>query len=268
MAHRTRHPDQSVTGQRLSVSKHHFIRPSGNDFALTNDCDLSPLGIAIHPLDHRPGVPGQDFRSVGHQRQIDVRTCFLRQAGLQGEGKFHAPGAAPDHYHAEGASGCVPPCANDEFIHLPHESGDGTGGKGVFTNARQVETDHGRADVEGGEVVRDGGMPLQLDLLFFGVDAQRLGDNDLGMGQLGQGSGVDLQLFSAILSRHEARHHARIYRNRRIHDHREMTIGRRDLPEGLEYLNMSVATADEDQLSWLVVRHACNRSWLHYHWER
>ncbi len=129
------------------------------------------------------------------------------------------------------------------------EAADGPGGEGVLAHPRQLEAGDRRADVERHPVVGHRRPAGQQQPPRGGVDAGGRGDDHPRPGAPGQRQDVDLQLVGAVLAGDEARHHARVDGDRRVHHQRQPAARRRLHGEAAQHLDVGVAAADEDEVA-------------------
>ncbi len=169
------------------------------------------------------------------------------QSRLQRERQLDAAGPAAHDDDARFARQLVR--SRHQIVDPAHEARDRPRRYRVLAHPGQIQADDRRADVERREVVAQGRPAVEQHLPRVGVDPCRRRHDHLGAGPASERHDVDLELVPLVLAGHEARHHARVDRDRRVDDQGDAQILRRLHDEAPEHLDMRVTTADEDEMA-------------------
>ena len=158
------------------------------------------------------------------------------------ERELHARDAAPDHAG-------ISPARREEGGPAVGERPERLGGDGMGAEARQIRHRRGDADIDGDDIVGQGGPPLQSNLPRGAVEPGGALAHEPGAGEARQAHEVDLELGARVVPCDVAGQHAGVGGARVRVDQREPRAGQRVHRPAAQDERVGVAAADQHEVA-------------------
>ena len=237
-------PDQRVERQALAAVEDQRAVLDGHDARARPQHHAARARRDLDLLRHARRKPRQHARRRVDHSEHRVARAFARTARAQRERELHAARARAAHDHARAV---LLPRPRHRRIDRRDEPPDRPRRQRELARAWEVEARHRRADVERGGVVVERRATFELDAPLARDDAGRARHHDGSAGAPRERAHVDLEFLASVVPGDEARHHARIDRDRVVHDERHVRARERSHREVAQHLDVRVSSADENE---------------------
>ncbi len=227
----------------------HRVRLHAGDAGAQPDADAARGRGGLHVPGRPLGVPGQHAVRRLQQQDLGAAPGLAAEARGQGEGHLDARRAGAHHRHAEARAAAG---GGHEGLDPRDEVADRAGGHRVRAHPRDVKARDGGAHVQRHGVVADGRAAVEQQATAGRIDPGGPRHDAARAGAQRQRPHVDLEVFAAVLSGHEAGDHAGVDRDRLVHDQGEARAGDRPGRQrhrpAPEHLDVGVAAAHQDEI--------------------